>query len=93
MEHPDADRLAELVARLDPPTLAERSHIDGCARCEREVERFRTVISLVTPEKRDPLVSPPARVWDRVLAELDTDGTPVPGPSDVGPDSPASCGR
>ncbi|MDT0329814.1 hypothetical protein [Nocardiopsis lambiniae] len=93
MEHPDADRLAALAARLEAPVRAEQAHIEGCAHCAEEVERFRATITLMTSGDREPLVSPPERVWDRVLAELDMDEVPEPDPGRVGPDSPAGCGR
>lgn len=65
--HSDPDDLALLALgeQLDDP------HLASCARCQRDLEQLRAVVTTarsVTPE--DHPQAPPPEVWDRVVAEL-----------------------
>jgi hypothetical protein len=65
--HPPIERLAELVDGT--PTLFEREHVAGCARCTRELESYRRLVSLANDERRR--IAPPLTSWDAIRAGLD----------------------
>ena len=68
MKHPDPDALAGLVLHpggVDPDV---RAHAEECPECAALVQRLARVRS--SAASADELVDPPARVRDRVLAEI-----------------------
>jgi hypothetical protein len=80
MTHVDLDDLADLV--LDPDATPEsvRRHVDSCAECTDRLAALFDVRRLASGE---PLVAPPSRVRDQVLAQVraapeDSGFRPVP---------------
>ena len=65
--HVDLDDLADLV--LDPRATSGfvRSHVESCAECTDRLAALFDVRRLASGE---PLVAPPARVRERVLAQV-----------------------
>ena len=70
MEHVDPEVLA-LVALGEPVAAADRAHLEACGTCADEVASLAAVVALgrSAPDSAG-LVAPPARVWDRISAEL-----------------------
>ncbi|WP_413760556.1 anti-sigma factor [Streptomyces sp. MMBL 11-3] len=71
MKHTDDETLALMAIGEDPsPSSAE--HVRGCARCTRELDALRHVVSTVrTPVIPDhELLTPPPGLWDSIADEL-----------------------
>ena len=89
-QHVDADDLALLALgeRLDGE---HERHVASCAECSHELAELRTVVargrSLSAADTPHP---PPARVWDRVTAELALDAGARATPADRSPTAPAA---
>ncbi len=82
MEHPEPEVLA-LAALGETLDDATRAHVDSCAECAAEIASYATVVAAgrtVATDGSDSLVAPPARVWDRIRAELNL-------PADLEPDA------
>ncbi len=76
--HPD-----QLAALALDPDLAEdddRTHLDDCARCRREVATLRAVSERAKRAQPDEVPpAPPETIWDSVVAELSaSDDLPPP---------------
>lgn len=88
MEHTDPDALA-LVALGEPltdPRVIE--HVSQCDSCRHEIEALRSTVSVARSSIGEAeLLSPPARVWQSVRAELglaaDLEPPVVPAPVTV----------
>lgn len=65
--HPPIERLAELVDGT--PTLFEREHVGACARCTKELESYRRLVSLANDERRR--IAPPITSWESLRSGLD----------------------
>ncbi len=67
MNHVDLDDLADLV--LDPAATPDsvRTHVESCPECTDRLDALLDVRRLAVGE---PLVAPPGRVRDRVLAQV-----------------------
>lgn len=65
--HPPIERLAELVDGT--PTLFEREHVAACARCTKELESYRRLVSLANDERRR--IAPPITTWESLRSSLD----------------------
>ena len=76
MNHVDLDDLADLV--LDPAETPDsvRRHVESCAECTDRLDALLDVRRLAVGE---PLVAPPDRVRDRVLAQV-RGSEPAPEP-------------
>ncbi|MBC7897702.1 MAG: hypothetical protein H7066_19950, partial [Cytophagaceae bacterium] len=68
--HPPTERLAELVDGT--PTLFEREHVTACARCTKELESYRRLVSLANDERRR--IAPPITTWGLLSEELREQG-------------------
>lgn len=69
MPHPDSDLLVD--AALDAPLPADvTAHLGSCPQCAAEVADFRRTAAAVRAPDEAGLVSPPARVWGAIAAEL-----------------------
>lgn len=68
--HLPIERLAELADTV--PTPFEREHLQGCARCARELEAYRGVVSLARDERRR--IAPPITDWTSLRGALDAEG-------------------
>jgi hypothetical protein len=88
MNHVDLDDLADLV--LEPAATPDpvRTHVESCGECADRLEALLDVRRLAVGE---PLVAPPARVRDRVLARVrgTEDPTDEPPALQVAGTSPA----
>ena len=90
-EHVSAEDLALRALGEELADLPE-SHLVGCAHCQSELDQLRAVVTTarsVQPE--DYPVTPPASVWDAVVAELglaptDTNVASEPGSDPKGSD-------
>jgi hypothetical protein len=69
MSHLDAERLAALAD--DEPTIAERSHLDSCAACARELGLYGALRDHARAERESA-----ARLtdWDELAAQLSAEG-------------------
>ncbi|MFW2512849.1 anti-sigma factor [Demequina sp. SO4-13] len=73
MSHLDDDALAELA--LGGGRESDAEHAAGCADCRDELESLRAMLARVQAAGPGTgLLTPPDRVWDSVVAELDSDG-------------------
>ncbi len=92
VQHPDPDRLtlAALPAEPRDPDVAD--HLAGCARCREQVAALRRTVDLARIGHADT-ATPPARVWQAIVDELDEMAEPAhqpavrPGPDTTGPDT------
>jgi hypothetical protein len=80
MTHVDLDDLADLVLEPDATPDSVRLHVDACAECTDRLAALFDVRRLASGE---PLVAPPSRVREQVLAQVrgtpdDTGARPVP---------------
>lgn len=77
MNHPEVDELLDLV-RGESVDEDVRRHVDRCAQCAGDVERTVRLDAAAGLIGRDPdpdgLVAPDPSVWDRIQAEIDSDG-------------------
>lgn len=67
MTHVDLDDLADLVLDPDATPDSVRRHVESCAACTDRLDALLDVRRLASGE---PLVAPPARVRERVLAQV-----------------------
>lgn len=67
MFHVDLDDLADLVLDHDATPEAVRTHVASCATCRDRLDALLDVRRLADGE---PLVAPPGRVRERVLAQV-----------------------
>lgn len=72
--HPPIERLAELID--GSPTPFEREHVAACARCTRELDAYRALVSLAADERRR--IGPPITSWDSLRTELVREGLVAP---------------
>ena len=84
MPHVDPDVLA-LVALGEPvASEAEERHLADCAACAGTLAELRTTASVGRASRgAEPLMAPPARVWEGIAAELGL-------PDDIRPESARS---
>jgi hypothetical protein len=78
MFHVDLDDLADLVLDPDATPEAVRTHVASCPACRDRLDALLDVRRLADGE---PLVAPPDRVRDRVLAQV-RDADPGAGTAD-----------
>ena len=72
MNHVDLDDLADLVLDPDATPDSVRAHVESCAECADRLDALLDVRRLAVGE---PLVAPPDRVRDQVLAQVRGDPT------------------
>ncbi|RYC12660.1 anti-sigma factor [Nocardioides zhouii] len=78
MTHVDLDDLADLVLDPDATPDSVREHVESCPECTDRLAALFDVRRLTSGE---PLVAPPARVREQVLAQVND----VPGDAPVRP--------
>lgn len=70
MSHLDPD-VAALLALGEDVDAASAAHVAECAECAADVAAFRRAIAAgKSTAVREPLLTPPPRVWDAISAEL-----------------------
>jgi len=83
MSHLDDESLAGLAIGDGDP--ADAAHTDACDQCRAELEVLCATLRRVqSGADGGPLLTPPDRVWDRIVAELETDDAE---PGETTPDS------
>ncbi|WP_084105185.1 anti-sigma factor [Demequina sp. NBRC 110056] len=93
MSHLDDESLAELALGGGDPAGA--AHTEACADCRAELEALRDTIARLegTGPVDQPLLTPPASVWNAIVAELDADeaasAPPAAAPPTTAPAAPA----
>ena len=88
-QHVDADDLALLALGERVDGELER-HVASCAECGQELAELRAVVARGrTLTAADTPHPPPARVWDRVTAELALDADAATTSVDRSPSAPA----
>ncbi|WP_210481145.1 anti-sigma factor [Naasia sp. SYSU D00948] len=87
MPHVEPDILALLALGEDVASPDELAHVEGCAECRAELSNLkRTARVGRTALGAGELLTPPPRVWDRIVAELELeDGHGAPGDETRGP--------
>jgi len=70
MNHLSEDRLVDL-ALGDVPTPDEQDHLQSCRHCTSSYAELQSTASAVRRAAPQALVTPPARVWDAIRAELE----------------------
>lgn len=79
MHHVDPETLALMALGEVIGDDVARSHLASCAVCGAEVESLRRVVLVGRSTTDDDIpLPPPARVWDRVQAELGLGGVSAP---------------
>lgn len=75
IHHAVADLLgAYALDAVDPSEAAlVESHLEDCALCRDEVSRHRAVAAHLAHSYEDP----PAGLWDRIAADISSDGAPL----------------
>lgn len=68
--HLDIERLAALSD--EAPTPFEREHLAECPSCTSELASYRLLVATARDERRR--IAPPLTDWDRLRAQLDTEG-------------------
>jgi Anti-sigma-K factor rskA len=91
MPHVDPDVLALLALGEPVASEAEERHLAGCAVCAAELEELRATAQIGRASRTaGPFLTPPARVWDGIAAELGLPGDVRPqtttAPAAVAPD-------
>jgi hypothetical protein len=77
MSHLDPEQIA-LIALGEPASDDDTAHLAACADCSLELaELRRTVLVGKSTLGMGGLETPPDRVWDRIVAEIDEAGVPV----------------
>lgn len=70
MSHLDEADLA-LIAMGEPASAADERHLVACARCRSRVDQLSAVVATArTITDDDRPVTPPAAVWDGIVAEV-----------------------
>ena len=70
MPHCDPDALA-LRALGEPASAADETHLASCAVCQSELDQLRAVVTTARhADSEEPVVAPPAHVWDGIAAQL-----------------------
>jgi hypothetical protein len=69
MLHLSTDRLAALGD--ESPTTAEAAHLASCEPCAREVDAYRSVVSMARAERAS--IGLPLTRWDTIASALDAD--------------------
>jgi hypothetical protein len=90
MPHVDPDVLALLALGEPVASAPEDRHIAECPACASALRELRTTATVGRASRNaGPLLSPPARVWDGIAAELglSDDLRPAHADSDSGSDS------
>ncbi|PWD51176.1 anti-sigma factor [Serinibacter arcticus] len=84
MPHSDPEDLA-LVALGEAPSPTDAEHLDICELCRAELASLTDVVDGARVVA--PLVAPPARVWDRIAAQIadESDGAPELSPAPAAP--------
>ncbi len=78
MSHLDPDIAALIALGEEIADEQERAHLAACETCAAEVASLRRAITAGrSVGSREPLLTPPARVWDAISAELGFDAEPV----------------
>lgn len=78
MSHVQADRLVLAALGEAPLDEPERSHVDTCASCGRELESLGAVAEVARRTRGlDELPAPPQRVWDAIVEELSPGGAEI----------------
>lgn len=74
MSHLDPDIAALIALGEEVADEQERAHLAACETCAAEVASLRRAITAGrSVGSREPLLTPPARVWDAISAELGFD--------------------
>lgn len=74
MPHPTPDTLA-LLALGEDADVDIATHVEMCETCAAEVESLRHLVTVArSTTAEDVLVDPPARVWQRIRAEISRSG-------------------
>jgi hypothetical protein len=69
--HCDPDALA-LRALGEPVSAADEAHLASCPSCQSELDQLRAVVTTARHADVDePVVAPPAHVWDAIASQLD----------------------
>ena len=85
MSHCDPETLALRALGEVVGTPEEDAHLASCEQCQKELSSLREVVLVATPAGPDlTLEAPPARVWERITAELAGED----GPHEVAPTPP-----
>lgn len=85
MDHLDPDQLAAIAIDPDAGDSDDRTHLEECARCCRELMVLREVSDRAQRARPDgPPPAPPEAVWERVVDELTRAGDLEPAP-DIAP--------
>ena len=91
MSHLDPDVAALIALGEDTADEAERAHLEQCATCAAEVAAYRRTITAGRSVGREPLLTPPPRVWESIRSELGLPETSsvVEQPATRAPSEPA----
>jgi hypothetical protein len=95
--HPDPEWLALAALPAEPRDAQLAEHLNGCAQCRDHVDGLRRTVELARSGHADA-ATPPARVWQAIVDELDEPGMradsdpPAALASDVAVGSPAPVG-
>ena len=74
MSHYDAETLALLALGETGVTPDDSAHLSDCAHCRTEVDQLAAVVAGARRiDVRDLPTAPPAAVWDRIVAEIESD--------------------
>lgn len=89
MSHLDDDALAELA--LGGGRASDSEHTAACAECRGELESLRATLARVQAAGPGAgLLSPPDRVWDAIVKEIESSDTEI-GSSDAMPGTAPSA--
>lgn len=77
MSHLDPDVAALIALGEDTADEAERAHLEECATCAAEVAAYQRTIIAGRSVGREPLLTPPPRVWESIRSELGLPETSV----------------
>lgn len=79
--HVHPDQLAAISLEPEIAEDGDRTHLDGCPRCRREVDTLRVVSARARRARPDgPEPAPPESIWDNVVRELADAGELRPTP-------------
>lgn len=85
MSHLDDELLAG-AAIGDPLTGDQAAHLTQCAECSAALEELRALAHRASARPA-PLVAPPARVWDAIVAEVQQDAAGDERPANIDTDA------
>src|SRR5688500_18893406 len=71
MSHLTIESLARLVD--ESPGAAEGAHLEGCASCRAALDDLRAQTAELAGLGALPTVEPPAHVWERIAARVESD--------------------